>query len=265
MIQLHFLNLFRGKDWKGIIMKIDKRPRFEAVHALKFNCSPGVPCFTNCCRDITIILTPYDVLRLKNGLGIPSGDLLDRHTIIIPKKGRLIPLVILKMNESNKNCPFVTKEGCMVYADRPWPCRMYPLDMNDDGTYSLIADSSQCLGLKEEETNMISGWLKTQDIAPYEEMNEYLTSLTIQLQSQNMDIHNPQIQQMIVMALYNIDKFREFVFNSSFLDRFEIEPETLESIKINDTELLKFAYDWIKFGLFGKKVLWVKEKFSKKE
>ncbi|MFC1866998.1 YkgJ family cysteine cluster protein [Thermodesulfobacteriota bacterium] len=240
-------------------MTNNKQTRFEEVHAFKFNCYPGVSCFTSCCQDITIVLTPYDVLRLKTGLKISSGEFLDQHTIIIPKKGHLIPLVILKMNESDKKCPFVSQEGCIVYQDRPWPCRMYPLDMNDDGTYSLITNISKCFGLKEDDANKVSEWLEKQGIEPYEEMNEYLSSLTIQLQSQKMDIDNPQIQQMTVMALYNIDKFREFVFKSTFLDRLEVEPEIIEAIKESDTELLKFAFDWIKFGLFGKKVLWVKE------
>lgn len=240
-------------------MTDDKQTRFEEVHTFQFNCYQGVSCFTNCCQDVTIVLTPYDVLRLKTGLKISSGEFLDQHTIVIPKKGHLIPLFILKMNESDKKCPFVSQEGCTVYQDRPWPCRMYPLNLNDDGTYSLIADASKCFGLKEDETTKISDWLKQQGIEPYEEMNEYLSSLTIQLQSQKMDIDNPQIQQMTVMALYNIDRFREFVFKSTFLDRLEVEPEILEAIKENDTELLKFAFDWIKFGLFGKKVLWVKE------
>jgi Fe-S-cluster containining protein len=210
-------------------------------------------------------LTPYDVLRLKNNLGISSGEFLDKHTIIIPKKGHLIPIVILKMNESDKKCPFVSENGCVVYNDRPWPCRMYPLNMNDDGTYSLITDASRCLGLEEEDTNKISDWLESQGIAPYDELNEYLTSLTIQLQAQKLDIDNPQIKKMTTMSLYNIDKFREFVFNSTFLDRLEVEPETLEAIKGSDTELLKFAFDWLKFGLFGKKVLWVKEKPKEKD
>jgi Fe-S-cluster containining protein len=240
-------------------MSKEQKPRFEEVHAFKFNCYAGLSCFTNCCQDINIILTPYDVLRLKNSLNLSSGKFLDNYTIILPKKGHLIPLFILKMNESDKKCPFVSTQGCAVYDDRPWPCRMYPLDINDDGTYSLIANTSKCLGLEEEDTKKISEWLKNQGIEPYNEMNEYLSSLTIQLQSQNMDIDNPQIQQMIIMALYNIDKFREFVFKSTFLNRLEVEPEIIEAIKNSDTELLKFAFDWIKFGLFGKKVLWVKE------
>jgi Fe-S-cluster containining protein len=242
-----------------------KKTRFEEVHAFRFKCHPGVSCFTNCCQDITIVLTPYDVLRLKNNLGISSGEFLDKHTVIIPKKGHLIPMVILKMNETDKKCPFVSKDGCVVYSDRPWPCRMYPLNMNDDGTYSLITDASKCFGLEEKETNKISVWLESQEIAPYDELNEYLSSFTIQLQAEKLDIDNPQIQKMTVMSLYNIDKFREFVFNSSFLERLEVDPGTMEAIKESDSELLKFSFDWLNFGLFGKKVFWVKQKPKEKD
>ena len=234
--------------------------RMEREHLFKFSCNPGVSCFTRCCQDITIVLTPFDVLRLKNGLEISSSEFLEKHTIIVPKEKRLIPLVILKMNEDNKKCPFVSQKGCIVYDDRPWPCRMYPLDMNDDGTFRLITDASRCLGLKENNKQKICDWMEEQGVSLYDEMNEYFSSLTIQLQSQELDIDNPKIQQMTFMALYNIDKFKDFVFKSTFLDRLEVEPERIEEIKDSDEQLLIFAYDWIKFGLFGKKVFWVKEK-----
>jgi len=235
-----------------------EKARLEREHPFRFNCYSGVSCFTQCCQDITIVLTPFDVLRLKNSLEISSDEFLEKHTIIIPKKKRLIPLVILKMNEEDKKCPFVTPEGCTVYDDRPWPCRMYPLDMNDDGTFSLITDSSRCKGLNEDDKQKISDWLEDQGIAPYDEMNEHFSSLTIQLQAQELDIDNPKVQQMTFMALYNLDKFRDFVFKSTFLDRLEVEPERIEKIRNNDEDLLLLAFDWIKFGLFGKKVFWVK-------
>ena len=235
-----------------------EKARLEREHPFRFNCYSGVSCFTQCCQDITIVLTPFDVLRLKNSLEISSDEFLEKHTIIIPKKKRLIPLVILKMNEEDKKCPFVTPQGCTVYDDRPWPCRMYPLDMNDDGTFSLITDSSRCKGLNEDDKQKISDWLEDQGIAPYDEMNEHFSSLTIQLQAQELDIDNPKVQQMTFMALYNLDKFRDFVFKSTFLDRLEVEPERIEKIRNNDEDLLLLAFDWIKFGLFGKKVFWVK-------
>ncbi|MFH1351112.1 MAG: YkgJ family cysteine cluster protein [Pseudomonadota bacterium] len=241
-----------------------QKSRMDPDHPFRFHCSEGVSCFTRCCQDVTIVLTPYDVLRLKRGKGISSDEFLERYTIILPKKKRLIPLVMLKMNEEDTRCPFVTQEGCSIYEYRPWPCRMYPLDMNDDGTLDLITDDSHCFGLKEKEEWRIGEWLVEQGVVPYDEMNTLFTEITAPLQAQEMDIENPQITKMIFMALYNLDKFREFVLKSTFLDRFEVEPLRVEKIKRDDVELLKFGIDWIKFGIFGQKLFWVKEKPAEK-
>ena len=65
---------------------------------------------------------------------------------------------------------------------------------------------------------------------------------------------------MVFMALYNLDKFRQFVFNSTFLERFEVDSTRIIKIQRSDEELLKFAFDWIKFGIFGQMLFKVKEK-----
>jgi Fe-S-cluster containining protein len=230
----------------------------DADHIFTFTCSPGVPCFTQCCQDVTIVLTPYDVVRLKNALGIPSDEFLEKYTLIIPKENRLIPMVVLRMGEEDKRCPFVGKDGCAVYSDRPWPCRMFPLDMNDDGTFRILADPSRCQGLGTGETSRISDWLVGQAIPVYDEMNRLFSQITSPLGAQDWDIDNPQVHQMIFMALYNLDRFRNFIFQSSFLDRFEMDDITTEKIKRSDVELMKFSFNWIKFGLLGQKTLRVK-------
>jgi hypothetical protein len=132
--------------------------------------------------------------------------------------------------------------------------------MEDDGTFRVIANPSRCGGLKEKETWQISEWLVDQGVVPYDEMNTLFSSVTIPLSAQTLDVDNPQILKMVFMALYNIDKFRDFVFKSSFLNRFEVEQARIEKIKRSDLELLKFAFDWIKFGLLGQKLFKVKEK-----
>lgn len=237
----------------------DKKPiRMEAEHVFQFNCAPGVSCFTQCCQDVTIVLTPYDVLRMKNALGIPAGEFIDKYTVIIQKEKRLIPMVILKMDEKTKQCPFVSEKGCAIYQDRPWPCRMFPLDMNDDGTFGLIVKESLCQGFNEDQKMVISEWLLEQGIPIYDEMNALFAQVTSPLRTEELDIDNPKVYQMTFMALYNLDKFRDFVFKSTFLDRFEVDKATIEKIKRRDIELLKFAFDWIKFGIFGQKLFQIK-------
>ena len=46
----------------------------------KFSCSKKVPCFNECCRDLNQFLFPYDILRMKNRLGLPSNLFLEQYT-----------------------------------------------------------------------------------------------------------------------------------------------------------------------------------------
>ena len=54
--------------------------RLDPESQFKFKCHPGIECFTQCCRDINIILTPYDIIRLKNKLDLPSDEFLAIYT-----------------------------------------------------------------------------------------------------------------------------------------------------------------------------------------
>ncbi|MGD9134326.1 MAG: hypothetical protein PVF78_11800, partial [Desulfobacterales bacterium] len=67
---------------------------------IRFNCDEKLECYTRCCRDITIFLTPYDVLRMKNALQISSSDFLAKYTTtLIGDIG--LPVVALKMLEDD--------------------------------------------------------------------------------------------------------------------------------------------------------------------
>ncbi|MFH2008355.1 MAG: YkgJ family cysteine cluster protein [bacterium] len=216
----------------------------------RFTCHGGLDCFTNCCRDVTIFLTPYDVLRLKGHLGISSRELLDKYTLT--SQASVIPLVLLKMDETReKRCHFVTEEGCSVYEDRPWACRMYPLDLAEEGGYKLAVDPARCKGLGQGEPRRVRQYLKDQDTAPYVAAEKEYLQLTGDPRIGQMDVDNPAIFKMVFMATYNLDAFREFVFESSFLERFQLEPGRVEAAREDEEALLRLGYDWLAFGLFG--------------
>ncbi len=56
-------------------------PRMGLDERFTFECRPGLSCFTCCCQDVSIVLTPYDILRLKRALRMDSSEFLEKHTI----------------------------------------------------------------------------------------------------------------------------------------------------------------------------------------
>ena len=226
---------------------------------LVFKCSPGVECYTSCCGDVNIFLTPYDVIRMRKRLNLSSQQFLDKYTTILKGGNPIITLVILKMEESeSKKCQLVTSEGCSVYEDRPWACRMFPLDIEIKGKYSFITDETRCKGLLREDTSTVKEWLLGQGVPEYEEWNSLYEEITGDEQLKQFDSENPKIRRMIFMATYDLDSFRRFVFESSFLDKFDLDEQRIEKVKNDESELLKLGFDWIKFGLFAEKTLKLK-------
>ena len=85
-------------DTTGSMANVDP-VRLSSDSTFKFKCHPGVKCFTACCRDINIILTPYDIIRLKNRLDLSSEEFLAIYTEpqLLEKTG--LPVVMLKFLE----------------------------------------------------------------------------------------------------------------------------------------------------------------------
>lgn len=239
--------------------------RLGADSTIKFKCHPGVKCFTQCCRDINIILTPYDIIRLKNRLDLSSEEFLAIYTEpqLLEKTG--LPVVTLKFldeeeNESDsKACPFVRENGCLVYDDRPTTCRYYPLGVAslshkegaDDGDFYFFVHEPHCLGFEEDKLWTVREWRKDQGVDIHDEINAEWTDLVVRKRSfpPNMQL-TEQTKQMFFMVSYNLDKFRSFVFESSFLQRYEVDEPTLEAIKDDEIALLKFGLNWLKWLLF---------------
>jgi uncharacterized protein len=55
------------------------------------------------------------------------------------------------------------------------------------------------------------------------------------------------------MAAYDLDRFRSFVFDTRFLELFEVDEARVEALRTDDEELLEFAMDWLAFSLFQEK------------
>ena len=234
---------------------------FSLHDRFNFLCHKGFSCFTHCCRDINIFLTPYDVLRMRRATSTISDDFLNTYTIALVDSSGL-PCVVLKMREDEtKACPFVTPDGCEIYEDRPWACRMYPLfPASSEEEGFLIEEKLSCLGFKEEKQWTIDEWKKAQGIEIYDKMNESYKEITYHdffLKGNKLD---PGRTKLLYTACYDLDEFERFLFETRFFDIYDVEKETIGRVKEDREELLNFGYRWVRFNLFGEDTLRLKDK-----
>ncbi|MBW1649643.1 MAG: YkgJ family cysteine cluster protein [Deltaproteobacteria bacterium] len=234
-----------------------------------FECHPDLTCFNICCRNLKLFLYPYDIIKLKQALNISSDEFIDKHTDIIIRPETCFPEVLLKMAENRqKTCPFLQNNGCSVYNARPYACRTFPMEQgliyNEDKKTAapvyFFKPPEFCMGKNQKKEWTPETWIKDQDAVLYNNKTilwSKIKSLFYQYPPWTPDnTDNPKLKASF-MALYNIDKFREFVFSSTFLKRYKIKPDLKRRIKKDDEALLKLAFAFVKLYLWnvGSKII----------
>jgi len=202
------------------------------------------------------------VVRLKNSLEISSDRFLDLHVDVVLRPDSFFPVVLLKMkNDETKTCPFLTPEGCSVYPDRPYSCRTFPLetglvfhkDPKKAEWIHLFRPPEFCLGQYENRELTVDEWITDQDAADFNQMTRLWSEVKALFQNNPWGAEGPDGKKgkMAFMSLYNMDEFRKFIFQSSFLKRYKVKTLILKTLEKDDVELMKFGFSWVKLFLFG--------------
>jgi uncharacterized protein len=246
------------------IEKLDQLPGTPLAEnePFRFCCHSGISCFNQCCRNLNLMLYPYDVVRLKKRLGISSDLFLDRYVDLVLRPGNHFPEVLLKMSENNeKTCPFLTEAGCVVYPDRPDACRTFPIErgviFQETGTpvrfVYLFRPPAFCMGKNEQTVFTPESWLKDQEAEAYQQMTATWATIKCLFENDPWEGQGPECAKakMAFMAAYNMDRFREFVFNSTFLKRYKVKADALKKIRTSDADLMRLGFEWIKFYIRG--------------
>jgi len=246
------------------IEEIDKLPgiRIKEDDSFSFRCHLGVACFNRCCRNLTLFLYPYDVLRLKQSLEMTSDAFLDKYVDIVMRPTNFFPEVLLRMADNpEKTCPFVIESGCAVYHHRPGTCRTFPVEhgilydasLKKDRPVFFFRPPDFCLGQYEDQKRTIPDWIEDQEAAQYHQMTIRWSEIKRLFQNDPWGFEGPEgpRAKMAFMATYNIDQFRDFVFQSSFLKRYQIKSTLRKKLKTNELALLKFGLEWVKVFIWG--------------
>jgi len=213
-----------------------------------FSCNPRIDCFTQCCQDVNILLTPYDIIQMKNRLGISSTEFLKQYTKTLIAPETSLPAVQFKMNEEREQrCYLVGEKGCKIYEHRPWSCRIYPMDNSAEGTgFIPIVDSSRCLGLNDDKVWRLRDWFEDQGLQPYDEWNQRFAELTEEEDLTRWRKEYPRGLDIFYLACYDVDRFREVVFKERLFEMVEEPPANQDKLKTDDLALLEFAFTWLK-------------------
>jgi Fe-S-cluster containining protein len=226
----------------------------------RFQCHSAIACFTKCCAQLNLILTPYDILRMKRRLGLTSDKFLETYGNTLMDSDSRFPLVKLRMRrDDSRKCPFVTSRGCSIYEDRPGSCRLYPLgraSLKPNGGRAtkekyFVVEEAHCLGFRENKEWTLTEWMANEGMQEYNTMNDRWFQIVTSPKSLGSGGDVQRKLQMFFMASYNLDRFREFVFESSFLRLFRIDQELQEQLARDDVKLMEFSFEWLNFSLFG--------------
>lgn len=165
-----------------------------------------------CCGEYTILLTPYDVIRLRRATGRSTSELIRSRTIVIERmsfkqafgfgpvadmlemfglaRDDTIPVARLGFREGRdgkSECEFLSAPAdgrrlCGIYRDRPGMCRLHPLGCVTVGGRRRWFYRRPLCDAAEGKIRTVDEWLAESRIRPFLEANaRYLRWMRILL------------------------------------------------------------------------------------
>lgn len=176
----------------------------------------------DCCCDVgeLVVLTPFDVYEMVIYLGVEFNELVGQNIELRQNNKILLPY--LKMNDDNKNCSFLNKEGrCIIHSKRPNICRLFPLGRvykDDDFKYFLQIGNCPKEDLKDIK---VSQWV---GIDNYDENKKFILewykfikALTFRLKFVRDEKEIEEINKTLLDNCYRVEIEEGKDFYSAFM------------------------------------------------
>ena len=236
-----------GRQIPGPLSRINPGEMFS------FLCHDRVSCFTHCCRELELVLTPYDVLRLRLATGLSSSELHECYIIEELTPADTFPRFYLTMVDDGKaSCVFVNDAGCSIYLHRPGACRTYPLGRGttrDEGGVReqfILLQELHCQGFQEKTVQTVQSFMKSQELETFNQFNDRLTAITQHRKIKDgLRLTNADIG-LYKLTLYDLDNFRARLADK----RIEPPLDIPEAVYEDDERLLQFGLQFMERLLF---------------
>ncbi|MEE1313523.1 MAG: YkgJ family cysteine cluster protein [Lachnospiraceae bacterium] len=215
------------------LQEISDGKLYSSNDMVKADCHDCMGC-SKCCRGMgnSIVLDPYDIYRLSNGLHISFQQMLQRYLELNVVDGLTLPN--LKMKEDGKCCGFLDQNGrCSIHFYRPGICRLFPLGRYyENESYQYFLQIHECSNQKRSKVK-IKKWLDTPRLKEYEqfirdwhyflkEAEQYVLSMDDEEEKKNTNLY-------ILMSFYIKSYDEEVDFYQQFYHRLKEAKELLQA------------------------------------
>ena len=115
----------------------------------------------------------------------------------------------------------------------------------------MLIREPHCRGFDYGKTQTVREWLRDQDTAVYNQINDQLMEiigLKNQLRPGRLDA---QSSELFYTGLYDLDNFRKKLLNRNLVQVFHPETADLDAAFKDEVALLMLGMRWIKQVLFG--------------
>lgn len=230
--------------------------QIAADETFTFDCNPETPCFTECCRQLELALSPYDVLRLCRATGLQSDEFLDRYVIIEQDNLDVFPRFYLTMIDNEReSCVFVSPKGCDVYEHRPSACRTYPMGRGvrhkEQGLteFFVLLKEDHCQGFVNSFNHTPRSYLIDQELETYNRYNDACSEIQQRGRSRPDISFNQKQIEVFILALYNLDRFKKELQDGKLSHLYGYDSSEFENW--TQEQLLLYGIQWIQNFLFN--------------
>ena len=144
--------------------------------------------------------------------------------------------------------PVCEREGLQVYPHRPWACRMYPLGMAEPQgpnaalhRFYFLVEEKLCHGHGAGEEHSVREWIGSREPKTTTGCRTPFLEFMSHPGFEKPESLSAAQMAMYYMALYDLDRFRSFVFDTRFLELFEIDETRIEAL---DHAMTRNCWNW---------------------
>ena len=178
---------------------------------------------SDCCRGMgnSVILDPFDMYRLEQGLGKDSNVLLEEGKVELNVvDGCILPN--LKMTDPGESCVFLNSQGrCSIHEFRPGICRLFPLGRYyENGDFKYILQIHECSAPNRSKVK-VSKWI---DTSRQGENHDFICRwhyLLNDVEAMVGNCENEGLAKQVNMALLQVFYLTEYELERDFYEQFD--------------------------------------------